>query len=939
MNTTTPSRCKIVLDWLDARTGVRSALQQCAGRTVTGCPWLNHLWPSLIVFLFVVQVLTGLVLWLHYSPSATSAWESVYYVQHEVAGGWLVRGVHHFAAQVMVALTVLYVIQLVVLGSYRRPREFVFWAALGLALAALGMCLTGDLLRWDQNGFSATKTRVSFLMLLPNIGGYLFKLAAGGPAFGNLTLTRFFTLHVAVIGGGFLVLLLLHGWFSRRAQQAEAASQAGVTHYWPQQFCRNSIGWLVVMGVILLLVCQRGLTGDQAGQRASDYLGVDLGAPADTDPAAAYAAARPEWSFRGVYHFAHLFSGNAQIIPIFVVPNMILCYLLAMPFIGVKSPGHLLNIAVILFLAVANAVLSWESYRADAGDQDFQTALQQGTRSGERASELARGQGIPAVGALALLRTDPLLQGPNLFGQQCAACHAFSPPEEKALAPEAPSAPELYHFASRAWLTAFLAPQQITSSKFYGDTRFASGLMVKYVESHFRKLPEAKQQAIIAALSAEAQLKSQAEADVKDQALIDQGRGWMASEGCTRCHRFRDQGLPGHAPDLTGYGSREWLVGVIADPGHGHFYGLRNDRMPVYVEAADQPAKNRLSAVQLDVLASWLRGEWFEPQPAGEQAQPAIATGPAGMTALVSLGKWEARRTSPAAAPTDPRGQALATLALAQCVLCHDYSDGAGNGSVARQPTGPTLFRFASAEWIRGILDREQVAGPRYFGSNPKFKGGEMAKFVRSELKGLISDNDNGKANFDKLVAALAAESQKDGPSAEMDEDTQALFTDFNCANCHKFYDEGELGSAPDLTGYGSRQWLVEIIRNPEHERFYPKSNDGMPSYFKSTDKPATNLLTKEQIQQLADLLQGKFDPAEKPVEKPVEQAADKPAEKLADQPTEKSAETLAEKPAGKPEEKAAQKPVEKPADSAVEKAAEKAVEKPTEPPPEKPAN
>ena len=170
MNTTTPSKCKIVLDWLDARTGVCSALQRCESRRVAGCSWLNHLWPSLIVFLFVVQVLTGLVLWLHYSPSATSAWESVYYVQHEVAGGWLVRGVHYFAAQVMVALTVLYVIQLVVLGSYRRPREFVFWAALGLALAALGMCLTGDLLRWDQNGFSATKTRVSFLMLLPNIG-------------------------------------------------------------------------------------------------------------------------------------------------------------------------------------------------------------------------------------------------------------------------------------------------------------------------------------------------------------------------------------------------------------------------------------------------------------------------------------------------------------------------------------------------------------------------------------------------------------------------------------------------------------------------------------------------------------------------------------------------------------------------------------------------
>lgn len=854
-----PSRLKSVWAWLDDRTGLGRGWCQCAGRTVRPGTWLGSLGPNLIVFLVVVQALTGLVLWMHYSPSATSAWESVYYVQYELAGGWLVRGLHHFSAQVLVAVAVLYVIQLVLARRYQRPREFVFWAAIGFALVALGLCLTGDLLRWDQNSFSATKTRVSFAMLVPQIGGALFQLVAGGPAFGHLTLTRFFALHVGVLAPGLLLLLVLHAWFVRRANQAEAAGGTAVP-YWPQQCLRNGVAWLVLLGVLLLLVFQRGLTGDHAGQPPGAYLGVELGAPADTDPAAAYAAARPEWSFRGLYEFAHLFTGQWQILPIFVIPSILMAYFLVIPFIGLSPKGHVVNVILVLALFAANAGLSWKSYRADYADPDYLAALEVGTRTGERAIALAQGTGIPAAGALTLVRTDPLLQGPELFQQHCAACHTYTPPEGTKFGPAEPSAPELAGFASRAWLTAFLDPEQISTAKFYGNTRFASGIMATYVKGHFGKLEEEKRQAIIAALSAEAQLKTQAEADHRGPDLIRRGKELLVSEECTRCHRFHDQGADGDAPDLTGYGSRDWLIGITADPTHRALYGVRNDRMPVYVEAPDQPAKNRLSPAQLDVLASWLRGEWYEPPAAGEETPPAAATGPAGTSALLALGRWDGRRAPVAPAATDPKGQALAVLALAQCALCHDYTDAAGQGLRARQPTAPSLYQFASAEWVRGILDPQQVAGPKYFGTNPEFKEGEMVKFVRSELKGLIKDS--GQEVFDKLVAALAAEAQKDSPSEKIDEDTESLFDEFNCSNCHKFYGTGDLGSGPDLTGYGSRQWLVDIMTNPEHERFYPDSNDGMPAYHAFPDAPAKNLLTKEQMQQIADLLRGKLEPA-----------------------------------------------------------------------------
>ena len=155
---------------------------------------------------------------MYYSPSAQTAWESVYFVQYEVAGGWLLRAIHHYSAHVLLALLMLAVVQNILTGAYRAPRELVFWATVGLGLCALAAVLTGDLLSWDQNGYASTKTRTGFLTFLPLVGDRLLKIAIGGPgpALGHLTLTRFFALHVGLFGGGFIVLLVIRGILARR---------------------------------------------------------------------------------------------------------------------------------------------------------------------------------------------------------------------------------------------------------------------------------------------------------------------------------------------------------------------------------------------------------------------------------------------------------------------------------------------------------------------------------------------------------------------------------------------------------------------------------------------------------------------------------------------------------------------------------------------------
>jgi ubiquinol-cytochrome c reductase cytochrome b subunit len=115
-------------------------------------------------------------------------------------------------------------------------------------------------------------------------------------------------------------------------------------------------------------------------------------------------------------------------------------------------------------------------------------------------------------------------------------------------------------------------------------------------------------QSAIAALSAEARLKSQSALDKKDEALITKGSEALMGDtlGCMECHKFHDAGEE-NAPDLTGYGSRDWLIAFISDPEHERFYGDRNDRMPRFAE------EKVLSPQEVSLIADWLRGEWYQP--------------------------------------------------------------------------------------------------------------------------------------------------------------------------------------------------------------------------------------------------------------------------------------------------------------------------------------
>ena len=187
-----------LVDWFEDRAGLSSFLREALYEHVPGGARWRYVWGSTLVVAFSTQVITGVFLWMAYSPSAQTAWESVFYIQYEMAGGWLLRGIHHFMAQAMIVLLVLHFVQVVWDGAYRAPRELNFVIGLFLMLVVLGLSFTGYLLPWDQKGYWATSVGTNLASQAPLAGPDIKKLAIGGSDYGHLTLTRFFALHAGV---------------------------------------------------------------------------------------------------------------------------------------------------------------------------------------------------------------------------------------------------------------------------------------------------------------------------------------------------------------------------------------------------------------------------------------------------------------------------------------------------------------------------------------------------------------------------------------------------------------------------------------------------------------------------------------------------------------------------------------------------------------------
>ena len=595
-----------LLGWLDQRTGYRKLLREALYENVPGGARWRYVWGSTLTFALAVQFITGIFLWMAYSPSSQTAWESVYYIQDQMRGGWFLRGLHHYMAQAMTILLVLHLMQVVIDGAYKAPREVNFWFGLILLQLVLALSLTGYLLPWDQKGFWATKVATNLVVTVPAIGPALQRIIIGGTDYGHHTLTRFFALHAGLIPGLIIALLVGHIYlFRRHGLTAKEPRTRPDAAFWPDQVLKDSVACLAVMAAVLFLILRHRLFSSPGP------LGADLGAPAD--PSEPYSAARPDWYFLFLFQFLKFFPGTSEIWGAIIIPGLIMGVIFLMPLIGRWNLGHRFNLGLLWCLIAGAGLLTYLAVAEDRHNTTYQAAAKAAEREAQRVRLLAQSPaGIPPSGAVTLLHTDPLTQGPKFFAQHCAHCHRFDGHDGAGKILKDPqSASDLKSFASREWITGLLDPDRISATNYFGATKHRDGKMAKFVKKDVANYtPEQKEKLrkVIMAVSAEAQLKSQLAADQRDAAIIEEGRALIEAEmKCRDCHQFRKKDEDATAPDLTGYGSREWLVSFISNPAHPAFYGERNDRMPAF------GSKGILDSTQIGLIADWLRGAWYEP--------------------------------------------------------------------------------------------------------------------------------------------------------------------------------------------------------------------------------------------------------------------------------------------------------------------------------------
>ena len=217
---------------------------------------------GMALFLFMIQIVTGMLLSLYYKPTPDQAFESVQAIMTEVDFGWLIRSIHSWSANLMIGVLFLHILTTFAMRAYRRPREMTWVTGVLLFFMCLALGFSGYLLPWNKLAFFATRVGTALVGVFPVLGNDLVLLARGGENVTGDTLARFYALHVAIFPAITIGLLGVHLYLVQRhgmsiphntikshGGEKRVPSMPFVPHF----LLRDMVGWYLAVGILAAL--------------------------------------------------------------------------------------------------------------------------------------------------------------------------------------------------------------------------------------------------------------------------------------------------------------------------------------------------------------------------------------------------------------------------------------------------------------------------------------------------------------------------------------------------------------------------------------------------------------------------------------------------------------------------------------------------------------
>jgi quinol-cytochrome oxidoreductase complex cytochrome b subunit/mono/diheme cytochrome c family protein len=654
---------------------------------------------SLLLFAFMLQVVSGVLLSMNYAPSVDSAWPSVKFIQEEVPLGVFIRALHHWGSSAMVILLLLHLLQVFIWGAYKKPRELTWMIGVLLLFCTLGLAFTGYLLPWDQKAYWATKVGLGFASTTPGIGDSLRTLLQGGPQMGNLTLTRFFSIHTFVLPGLLILLVVIHlysfrlhgvtpGWW-QSAEQLRAEEEP----FWPKQLLKDGVAWLVYL-VALAWWCY--------------YRPAPLEAQAD--PSLPYEA-RPEWYFMFLFQLLRYFHGPYEIVGTFVLPTFFFLVLFFWPLLD-RNPQRSPRRRPVAISLLSMGTLGLIGLTIFAITTDV--------RMTEPEQVIAKAP-VPAESAGPIQRADVA----RIYNDNCTACHSVDG-SGKQIRAGMPTIPDL---TSLAW--------QMSQTDVEITHRIQDGnepLMPAYRD----KLSQQQILALTVYVRAFAVSPTEVSAPKLLQPLppvaaqmppIQVYRAY-----CLACHDANGSGQVARKamPDLPDFTDPKWqaahqdaeLKKSILD-GKGKFM---------------LPMKDKLSPTDANQMVSYVRAfrggkQVIQVEPPAPvvppaPAQPAVVTGPRAPSA-------KPPSPPPVSAEMAARTRVATGLYRQYCLVCHG-ADGRGYEIRGSMPTIPDFTSgvwqdsVSNAQLGASILDGKGTLMPAFRGRVGDDQAQDLIVYVRS---------------------------------------------------------------------------------------------------------------------------------------------------------------------------------------------------------------